>query len=87
MKSEWIGDYEGNQMKITNSWFTGEKLFVNSELQDDRLSFISISSNLSGSVSNKNGEKQEIKVNIGGCLKVSCRLFMDNKKVEVQQTK
>jgi hypothetical protein len=50
MKSEWIAEYEGNPIKVTNRWFTGEKLFVNSELQDDRLSFMSISSNLTGIV-------------------------------------
>jgi hypothetical protein len=31
MKSEWIANYESNEIKITNSWFTGEKLFVNNE--------------------------------------------------------
>jgi hypothetical protein len=50
MKSEWIAEYEGNPIKVTNRWFTGGKLFVNSELQDDRLSFMSISSNLTGIV-------------------------------------
>ena len=85
MKSEWIADYEGNEIKITNSWFTGEKLFVNKELQDDRVSFMS--SNLTGRVLNKVGEKQEIKANIGGCFTVNCRVFIDNKKVEVKQIK
>jgi hypothetical protein len=46
MRSEWIANYEGNEIKITNSWITGEKLFVNNEIQDDRLSFISC--NLTG---------------------------------------
>ena len=32
MRSEWIANYEGNEIKITNSWITGEKLFVNNEI-------------------------------------------------------
>ena len=85
MKSEWIANYEGNEIKITNSWFTGEKLFVNNEIQDDRLSFISC--NLTGNILNKNSEKLDIKVNISGWFKVGCKLFIDNKKIEVIQTK
>jgi hypothetical protein len=32
MKSEWIATYEGSEIKVTNGWFTGEKLFVNNQL-------------------------------------------------------
>jgi hypothetical protein len=35
MKSEWILKYDDNEIKVTNSWFSGEKLFVNNELQDE----------------------------------------------------
>ena len=85
MRSEWMANDEGNEIKITNSWITGEKLFVNNEIQDDRLSFISC--NLTGKILNKSGEKLDIKVNISGFFTVGCRLFIDNKKVEVKQTK
>jgi hypothetical protein len=40
MKSEWIAKYEETEIKITNNWFNGEKLYVNNELQDEQLSFI-----------------------------------------------
>jgi hypothetical protein len=29
MKSEWITNYDENEIKVTNSWFNGEKLYVN----------------------------------------------------------
>jgi hypothetical protein len=83
MKSDWIAKYEGNEIRITNSWFTGEKLFVNNEIQDDRLSFIIC--NLTGKITSKTGEKLDIKVNLFGVFKVGCRLFIDNKKIEVKQ--
>jgi hypothetical protein len=40
MKSEWIAKYEETTIKITNSWFSGEKLYLNDELQDEQLNFI-----------------------------------------------
>lgn len=86
MKSEWTANYEGNEIKVTNSWFNGERLFINNELQDEQLSFIT-PSNLTGSLIAKNGEKLNIKTNISGFFTVSCRLFIDNKKIELNQTK
>lgn len=86
MKSEWIAKYEETVIKITNNWFSGEKLCVNNELQDEQVNFI-IPSNLSGNLINKEGQKLDIKTNISGFFTVSCRLFIDNKKVELKQTK
>ena len=40
MKSEWIAKYEETNIKITNNWFSGEKLYINSELQNEQLNFI-----------------------------------------------
>lgn len=86
MKSEWTIKYDDNEIKVTNSWFGGEKLFVNNELQDEQLNFIT-PSKMTGSLIDKNGIKLNIKTNISGFFTVSCRLFIDNKKVELQQTK
>jgi len=85
MKSIWIANYEGNEIKIENSWSRGEKLFVNNKLQDERLSFFS--SNLTGNLISKDGKKMPIKVNLGGYFTVGCRLFIDDEKVEVTKMK
>jgi hypothetical protein len=84
MKSEWIAKYEDSEIKIINNWFSGEKLFVNGELQDEQLNFIT-PSRMTGNLINRNGEKLDIKANISGFFTVSCRLFVDNKKMELQQ--
>lgn len=84
MKSEWIAKYEDNDIKIVNNWFTGEKLFVNNELQDEQLNFIT-PSKMTGNILNIKGEKLNIKANISGFFTVSCRLFVDNKKIDLQQ--
>jgi hypothetical protein len=86
MKSEWIANYEETEIKITNNWLSGEKLYVNNELQDEQLNFIT-PSNMTGNLVNIQGEKLNIKTNISGFFSVSCRLFIDNRKVEVKQTK
>jgi hypothetical protein len=86
MKSEWIATYEGSEIKVTNGWFTGEKLFINNELQDEQLNFIT-PSQMTGKLKTKNGTELNIKTNLSGFFSVSCRLFVDNKKVELQQTK
>jgi hypothetical protein len=54
MKSEWIAiTYEGSEIKVTNGWFTGEKLFIN-ELQDEQLNFIT-PSQMTGKLKTKMG--------------------------------
>lgn len=86
MKSEWIAKYEETEIKITNNWFSGEKLYVINELQDEQLSFIT-PSNMNGNLINKAGEKLNIIINISGFFFVSCKLFIDNQKVTLKQTK
>jgi hypothetical protein len=42
---------------------------------------------MTGKLTAKNGEQLNIKNNISGFATTSCRLFVDNKKIELQQTK
>ena len=85
MKTIWIANYEANEIRIENSWFRGEKLWVNNKLQDEKLSFSS--SNLVGHLILKDGKKVSIKVNMSGWFTVGCRLFIDDEKVEVVKMK
>ena len=83
MKSEWILKYEDSEIKVVNTWFSGEFLYVNNELQDER--FGVFGSDLTGHVIGKNGERKNIKVNLGGAFKISCRVFIDDKKMTPQK--
>ena len=83
--SIWIANYEGNEIRIENSWSRGEKLFVNNKLQDERLNFFV--SDLTGHLISKNGEKKPIKANLSGYFTMGCRLFVDDEKVEVTKSK
>lgn len=86
MRSEWIGNYENEEIKITNNWFTGEKLYISNELQDEQLNFFTPST-MTGILTTKKGHRLAVKSNISGFFKVSCRLFVDNKKIELKQIK
>ena len=81
----WIAQYEGNEIRIENSWSRGEKLFVNNKLQDERLNFLV--SDLTGHIISKDGKKLPVKVNMSGWFTMGCRLFVDDEKVEVTKTK
>lgn len=85
MKSIWTTNYENNEIKVENTWFSGERLFVNGELQDKKNGFFS--SNLTGHILNSDNEKEQIKVNLFGWIKIDCKLFINDKKIEVTQEK
>ncbi len=85
MKSIWTANYENNEIRVENTWFDGERLFVNGNLQDERMGLIS--TDLSGHLFNQKNERENIKVNLGGSFKIICRLFVNDSKVEVTQVK
>ena len=85
MKSIWTTTYENQEIRIENTWFSGERLFVNGVLQDEKASLFS--SDLTGHIINSKNEIENIKLNLGGFLKIECRLFINDKKIEVVQTK
>jgi len=85
MKSEWIVKYENTEIKVVNTWFNGEMLYVNNELQDERYGLFG--SDLTGHIINEKGERKNIKVSIGGSLSINCNVFIDDKKMITKKTK
>lgn len=83
MKSVWKANYGNNKIEVINTWFNGERLFVNGQLQDEKLSFLS--ADLSGHLTNEKGEKETIKVNLSGYFTIGCRLFVNDAKIPVQK--
>ncbi len=81
MRTVWIGKYQETEIRVENNWFHGEKLFVNGQLQDERLSFFS--SHLTGHLISKQNERLNIKVDISGWFSIGCRLFVNDEKVEM----
>ncbi|WP_026898996.1 hypothetical protein [Daejeonella oryzae] len=85
MKKIWIGTFENSEIKIENTWFNGERLFVNNVLQDETYGFVG--TKLLGHVIDMQGNKLLIKANLGGYFYISCRLFVDDRKIELLESK
>lgn len=81
MKTTWIATYENNEIRVENTWFNGERLYVNNELQDE--SFGSFSADLTGHLFNAKNEREAIKVHLGGVMKIGCSLFINDRKLEI----
>jgi hypothetical protein len=76
--STWSVTYEDNQIVVENSWFGGERLWVNGALQDEQLG-LAFRSRLYGSIRKAGHETKRIKVSIGTpSFSVECRIFVDD---------
>ncbi len=58
-------------------------MYVNGVLQDEKTSLFS--SDLAGQLFNNKNERENIKVNLFGYFKIYCKLFINDKKIEVRQ--
>jgi hypothetical protein len=80
MKKIWKVDYKGHKITVENTWFNGERLFVDGELQDEEIGF-GVRAKLFGRIKSGEGAGESIKVSIGAWFNVDCRIFIDEKLV------
>lgn len=73
MKKTFEVMYNGHHIQVENKWFTGERLYVDGQLQDENLG-LSLRANLYGELKNKS----RIKVALGGGFRIDCKIFVDN---------
>ncbi len=85
MKTIWTTTYENNKITVENTWFSGERLFINDVLQDDTISVFSAV--LTGHLINSKGERENIKANLGGFTSVKCKLFINDQLVAMTKEK
>jgi hypothetical protein len=83
MRSEWIVKYENTEIKIVNTWFNGERLYVNNELQDERYGLFG--SHLTGHLIDSNGARKNIKAHLHSTWSVNCIVFIDDTKMAIEQ--
>ena len=81
MKKIFEATYRGYHIIVENTWFNGEKLFVDGKLQDQNLGFAFDRATLNGVIKNNEGVNQNIKVSLGGAITVECRIFVDNELI------
>ncbi len=75
MANSWKYKYGDNEIIVKNKGFNGEELYVNGELQDK----IPVGGMYASRLFGKLESGEEIKVSVGGFLKMQCCLFIDNK--------
>jgi len=76
----WHIEHKGHKIRVENSWFGGERLYVDEELQDEHHG-ATLRSQLSGTIKNGEGAGEGIKVSLGGWFSVGCQIFVDDKLV------
>jgi hypothetical protein len=78
MKKEFEVYYQGHSIQVVNTWFGGEKLYIDGELQDENLG-LALRASLNGVLRNEDKSiKSQIKVTLGGFLTVGCKIFVDH---------
>lgn len=76
MKS-WNITHKSHQVRVENGWFSGERLFVDGELQDEHKG-LALRSQLTGKIRTGEGAGETIKVSLGGWFIISCRIFAND---------
>ena len=79
MKKTFEVTYNGSHIEVVNSWFGGEKLYVNGQLQDENLG-LGLRGILNGELKNTD-DRKKIKVALGGTFKIKCKIFVDNELI------
>jgi hypothetical protein len=77
MKKVFDFKYEGHHIQVVNSWFYGEKLYVDGKLQDENLG-MAVRATLEGVLKGNDSLTKNIKVTLGGIFTVNCKVFVDN---------
>ena len=75
MKKTFEVMHDGHHIQVVNNWFTGEKLYVNGQLQDENLG-LAVRAVLNGELKS-NDDRKSIKVALGGFFKINCRIFVE----------
>ena len=78
----WNTTHKGHHIRVENGWFSGERLFVDGEMQDERKGF-AFRSQLSGRIRSGEGEGAMIKVSLGGWFVIDCQIFVDDRLIPV----
>ncbi|WP_020616358.1 hypothetical protein [Paenibacillus daejeonensis] len=80
MKKKWELTHKGLTIRVENSWWLGEKLYVDNELQDENVG-LSLRGRLIGNVNLGEGQKEMIKVSLGGWFSIKIRMFIEDRQV------
>lgn len=86
MTTIWKGMYLGNSIEVQNTWFRGEKLFINKTLQDITYGWFGQSKLECELPNNNSNTNLRVKL-IAGMWKVNCYVFIDGKEIKMEKVK
>jgi hypothetical protein len=76
----WNIKHKGHEIRVENGWFSGERLIVDGETQDEQKGF-GFRSRLWGKIKSGDGAGEPIKVALGGWFVIGCRIFVDDRLI------
>ncbi len=76
----WNLTHKGHKIRVENGWFSGERLVIDGETQDERRGF-AFRSQLSGRIRAGDGAGEHIRVSIGGWFTIGCHVFVDDRLI------
>ena len=77
----WQITHKGHSIRVENGWFSGERLIVDGEVQDEHKGFAE-RSQLSGRIKNGEGAGEGIRVSLGGWFVINCQIFVDDQLIQ-----
>lgn len=72
--------YDGHEIQVENTWLNGERLYIDGQLYDENMG-LALRATLTGRLESKGGESKNIKVAIGGIVKIHCKIFVENRLI------
>lgn len=85
MKKVFEARYNEHEIIVENRWFTGERLYVDGNLQDENLG-LGFRATLYGQIRTEDRPKI-IKVTVGGNFQINCKIFVDNEVIDTYLVK
>lgn len=82
-KKEWIANYNGCQIRVTNSWFGAAKLYTDGDCRDTNSDMFvpSHSPALRARVTPANGQPFMVEVYVKAVVTVKARICVDGKQI------
>lgn len=83
-KKEWVAKHNGSEIRVTNTWTGGTKLYIDGDCRDtnnDMLAFSRKTPMLSARVTTANSEPFLVEVYIKALLTVKAKICVNGKQI------
>jgi hypothetical protein len=78
---EWLVEFQNHQIRVTNSWFRGAKLYIDGTLRAENRSLIANPSRPAFSTPLSDADSPTVEVFFQAVMTVKAKILIDGKKV------